>query len=168
MNIFSHGRNAGAFFCGVQSRIICRLGIIGRALSLFFFVQNLLARVRGGAVYWRGRVFAGGVQKKGFGWRYAYKFAGKHGFGFREAAALCSMAAGLAGHYERGGNFRGAGTDAIEGGKQGGRGVASVSGARRFVVVSPSWSRFSVPTYLRQRVIDGNGLHAPFVFSASV
>ena len=124
--------------------------------------------MRGGVVYWRGRVFAGGIQKKGFGWRYAYKFAGKHGFGFREAAALCRLAVGLAGHPERGGNLGGAGVEGGKSGKQGGHGVASVSRARRVVVVSPSWSRFSVPTYLRQRVIDGNGIHAPFSFSASV
>lgn len=168
MNIFSHGRNAGAFFCFLQLRIICRLEIIGRALGLFFFVQNLRGRVRGGVVYWRGRVFAGGVQQKGFGWGYADKGAGKHGLGFGKAAAFCRLAVGLAGHPQRGGNLGGAGVEGSKSGKQGGHGVASVSRARRFVVVSPSWSRFSVPTYSRQRVIDGNGLHAPFYFFASV
>ena len=168
MNIFSHGRNAGPFFCFLKLRIICSRVIIGRAFGLFFFVQNLRGRVRGGVVYWRGRVFAGGVKKKGFGWGYAYKYARKHGLGFREAAALGRLAVGLAGHSKRGGNFRGAGVEGSESGKQGGHGVASVGRARRFVVVSPSWSRFSVPTYLRQRVIDGGGLHAPFSFSASV
>ena len=168
MNIFSHGWNAGAFFCFLQSRIICSRVIIGRAFGLFFFVQNLRARARGGVFYWRGRVLAGGVGEQGLAGVDLEQGGGANGCAVGEAAALGRLAVGLAGHSERGGNLGGAGIDALEGGKQGGHGVASVSRARRFVVVSPSWSRFSVPTYLRQRVIDGNGLHTPFVFFASV
>jgi len=168
MNIFSHGRNAGPFFCFLQLRIICRLAIIGRALCSFFFVQNLPSSVRGGVIYWRGRVLAGGVGEQGLAGVDIEQGGGANGGAVREAAALCRLAVGLAGHSERGGNLGGAGVEGGKSGKQGGHGVASVSRARRFVVVSPSWSRFSVPTYLRQRVIDGNGIHAPFSFSASV
>ena len=152
----------------LKLRIICRVESFGRALGLFFFVQNLRARVRGGVVYWRGRVLAGGVGEQGLSGVDIEQGGGANGSAVRKAAALCRLAVGLAGHSELGGNLGGAGVEGGKSGKQVGYGVASVSRARRFVVVSPSWSRFSVPTYLRQRVIDGNGLHAPFSFSASV
>lgn len=168
MNIFSHGRNAGAFFCFLQLRIIKRLAIIGRAFGSFFFVKNLPSSVRGGVIYWRGRVLAGGVGEQGLSGVDIEQGGGANGGAVRKAAALCRLVVGLAGHPERGGNLGGAGVEGGKGGKQGGHVVASVGKARRFVVVSPSWSRFSVPTYLRQRVIDGNGIHAPFSFSASV
>lgn len=126
-------------------------------MSRFFFVLNLRDRVRGGVVYWRGRVFPGGVGEQGLAGVYFEDCGGAKGGGVGEAVALYRLAEGLAGYAKGGGALGGAGVEGGEGGKQGGHFVASVRRARRRVVVSPSWERFALPTFRRQRVVDGNG-----------
>ena len=168
MNNFFHRANSSTFFLRTLPRIICSrcvISALGLAFERFFFVLNLQGRVAGGYEFWRGRVLSGGVGEQSGGWVNAQQGGGAKRGAFGKAAAGLGLAECLPAHAKRSG---GAGCGGVEGGKSGkqvGYGVASVSRARRFVVVSPSWSRFSVPTYLRQRVIDGNGLHAPFSFS---
>jgi len=109
-------------------------------------------------VYWRGRVL-GGVEQKGLRWAYAEKYARKHGLAFGEVLTLCRLAVGLASHTKGGGGFGSAGIEGGKGGKEGGHGSLSVRRARRLVVAAPSWGRYAMPTYKRQRVIDALGRH---------
>lgn len=106
MNILAVIGRIGAFFNTVEKRIICSIAIT---------YVKCIASVNAGRLYWRGRVVGGGefgaagVGQQGGGWRYAEKFASKHGLGFREAAALFRLAVGLPGKTKGGGALGGAG-----------------------------------------------------------
>lgn len=102
-------------------------------------------------------VFAGGVCKQGLSGVGVEQRGGADSGGVGEAAALCSLAVGLARHHEGGGALRGAVVDGGKGGKDG-HCVPRVNRARRLVVAAPGWERYALPTCSRQRIVDALGL----------
>lgn len=148
-------------------RIICsrlRFSALGLALERFFFVLNLGGRFRGGLVFWRGRVFAGGVHEQRFGWRYAYKYARKHGLGFAEMLTLGRLAVRLPAHAKGGGGAGSGGVEGSKSGKEGGHGSYLINRARGRVVVTRAGAFVKLRLPLCQLVVDGskNGkLHLP-------
>lgn len=101
-------------------------------------------------------MFGGGIEQQGIRWRYFKKYAGKHGLAFGEVPAALRLLVGLPTHAKRGGASGGdfvADFQQVKEVLHGGG--LPVHRARRRVVVSPSWTRFSLPTCLRQRVVDG-------------
>ena len=114
MNKFFHRVGIVQFFCVTAPRIIC---ITGRGF------RALRGQFCGGLAYWRGGVFAGGVNQKRVSLRYAYKYACKHGLGFREAAALLRLVVGLPAKAKSGGALRGAGETGFEQVEQSGHGA---------------------------------------------
>lgn len=155
----SQGRGFSAFFCAVQVRIIC----IIRAVF-----GGVVGRVRGGVIYWRGRVLAGGVGQQGLSGVDFQQGGGAQCGAVGQAAAGGGLLIGLAADSKA----RGDGSGAVVG-ELGGEQFKKVhSGyiphhrARRRVIVSPAWHRFEFPTALRQRVVDGAG-KGQSVFSIS-
>lgn len=152
----------GHFFWHVAPRIICSrcavFVIVRLRLGRIFCALNLRGRVAGGVDFWRGNVFAGGVCKQGLSGVGVEQRGGADSGGVGEAAALCSLAVGLARHPEGGGALRGAVVDGGKGGKDGGHCVPRVNRARRLVVAAPGWERYALPTCSRQRIVDALGL----------
>lgn len=138
----------GAFFYTVAMRIIC----IIRGCYV-----KCRAHVRGGVEYWRGGVVGGGIEKQRIRWRYFKKYASKHGLAFGEVPAALRLLVGLPTHAKGGGASGGDSVADFQQVKEVLHGAGlPVHRARRRVVVSPSWARFSLPTCLRQRVVDGS------------
>lgn len=128
-------------------------------LSRLFCVHVLLGRVRGGVAYWRGNVLPGSVFEQGGGGVNAQQGGGSDSGLFRQTAALFRLAVGLSAHSKGGGALRGAGVNGGKGGKKAGHGLSPLHKARKLVIAGPAWGRYEKPSYLRQRVIDGYGLH---------
>lgn len=146
-----------AFFCAKQLRIICSAYIIGKcfrpSFSRFFYVLNLRGRVAGGLGYWRGRVFAGGVDDQCAAGVKVENGGGAQGGGVREAAPAAGLLVGLPADAESGGALRGAGVAGGEQLKEGLHGGRPVRRARFRVVV---WNGGGIhPVRLCQRVVDG-------------
>lgn len=95
----SQGRGFSAFFCAVQLRIIC---IIRAA------VGGVVGRVRGGVIYWRGRVFAGGVGEQGLAGVDFQQGGGAQCGGVGKPAACGGLCVGLAADAKGGGDGCGA------------------------------------------------------------
>jgi len=114
--------------------------------------------------FWRGGVLCvvGSVKQQGAAGVDAKQRGGANGGGFGEAAALHGLAVGLAAHSKGCSGFCGAGEKAGKGGEQSKHGgFSKVGKARRRVVFSPAFSRLELPTCIRQRMVDGNGLFKP-------
>lgn len=156
MNIFSHGRNAGPFFCFLQVRIICIIcGFFGG------YVKSTAGRVgcafRGGVVYWRGGVFGRGVDQQGFAGVDIEQGGGANGGTFGKAAAGACLVQRLAANTEGGGALGGAGVacrDAVNKGLHGAGLV--VNPARGRVVVSGGSAAVQYRLTLCQFVVDAN------------
>ena len=160
---FFHRGNYAAFFWLVYRAQFVVGSCFGRCFRLlfgrFFFVLHLNGKLAGAAAYWRGNVFTRGVAEQGFPRVDFEQGGGAKGGGVREALTLCRLAVGLTGNAKRGGALGGAAVEGGKGGKEGGHGSLSVRRARRLVVAAPSWDRYAMPTYKRQRVIDALGRH---------
>ena len=149
----------GAFFLArIAAHNLYCLGRVRLFFGRIFYVLNLRGRVAGGLRYWRGNVIAGGVCKQGLAGVNVEQRGGADSGGVGQAAALLRLAVGLATDAESGGGLGRAAVESRKGGKDSGHGVPRVRRARRLVIAAPSWERYALPTYSRQRVVDGLGV----------
>lgn len=146
MNMQSVIGAKGAFLYAGLVRIIC----IIRACYVQF-----CGHIRGGVVYWRGRVLGGGVRQQCGAWVEVEQGGGADGGAVGKAAPGAGLAVGLPADSKRSGAAGRGGVAAFEQGKKVLHGGLPVHRARRVVVVNPSWCRFDMPTAIRQRVVDG-------------
>lgn len=166
MNSFLHRAQSIAFFYVSVPRIICsrlRFSALGLALERFFFVLNLGGRVRGGFEFWRGNIFARGVNEQGGGWVKAQEGGGAKRGAFGKAAGL-RLAECLPAHAKGGGSACGGGVEGGESGKEGGHGSYLINQARGRVVVTRAGAFVQLRLPMCQLVVDGskNGkLHLP-------
>lgn len=146
MNMRADGNGNGRFFYGPESRIIC---IIGRGFGW------LAGQIRGGVVYWRGRVGGGcGVGEEGGAGVDMEQRSGCNGCGFGEAPTAHGLAEGLPADSEGGAN----GAVRIEFftklGYQAGHDVLRVGAARGRLNITRRAAWVSRRLQVCQRVID--------------
>lgn len=144
---FSQGRGLSAFFYSVAMRIICIIRVN---------YVKCRGRVRGGVLYWRGWVIGGGIEQQGRAGLHVEQGGGTNRGAVGEPAAGACLVVCLPADVESRSAARRGGVADFQQVKKVLHGAGlPVHRARRRVVVSPSWARFSLPTCLRQRVVDG-------------
>ena len=133
------------FFYALRFRIICIIrGIIGR----------IDCAARGGVNYWRGNVFAGGINQKGLAGVEVEQSGGAQGGGVGQGSSVHGLIHGLAGDAKGGGASGGAGESFN---KLGNQGVlhGGIRKARRRVSGWPASGACQMETALvRQVVVD--------------
>lgn len=158
MNSFLHRAQCIAFFYASVPRIICsrlRFSALGLALERFFFVRYLGCAIRGGVAFWRGNVFARGVNEQGGGWVKAQEGGGAKRGAFGKAAAGLRLAECLPANTKGGGDLCGAGVEGGKGGKERGHGSFLINRARGRVMVTRAGVVVQYQLPLCQLVVDG-------------